>query len=679
MKRAEFELLMHEFRTTRDNTREWYHTRWERIIDEYSLSGFDGLVDYMMENINLAEKMVTHDATLGKMHVVIRKMLTLSSVRYPEFSIKERNPKDEPIAHVLGDVFPIEIERVNWYSKMRTRNLWALCTGFGAIKLGVNSVFHYDQPALAGNLPKSLEDRDWWNLGPYGATTEWADPSITPGDVNMIHIPSTNVLSHPYNAPTLQHVIRWYIKFPRPLLDIYHDTRFGPDRVNVQSIKEDGDIEDPYFNNLPWDARIHSLRGEVIWCYDVASRKYCVLAEGCNSCLMDWTPVNRNIEPLHIFTPIESVRSWRGIPYAHRMLNQATAINEMRILLKGKIARDGKQIFLYDPGECSPEQVTQINHLPDGHWHPFPGLASLIKDGKEFIKAIEFGKPSADMMRLMSMFDGDFREMSGLDNPTMNMVNTKSQSATETQVRAQQTHVDIEDYVQTNEESQKTVARDYLKLICAEWPIEKLVRVSGFNEYSYFWIPVTRDMVQSDFSLEIVVGSTQKLDKAMYNRQWAEVLPRLMELGAKKQQQLMAQMQGMPTDGLNYDEMIRVTVDQFDPTIARRILQRRDPIMLMFRILQTYGVAPTGNGDISPDIVRELQRRITMGMQNPFGQQTPLQAEGQPAGMPGSTPSFEERTGTPKPSNGQMQPMGMQMQNMSGFMPGRMTSEMAGV
>lgn len=677
MKRSEWQTYMHEYRTTRDQTQQWFNLKWENIINEYSLSGFQDIVDTVFNNTMLESGLVTHDATVGKMHVVIRKMLTLSAIRYPEFSIKERNPKDEPIAAVLNDVFPVELERVEWYSKMRTRNLWALLTGFGVMKLGVNSVYHYDRPAYSDNIPRKLEDRDSWDAFPYGPTTEWADPSILPGEANLIHIPSTNCFSHPWNAPTQQHVMRWYIRFQRPLLDIYHDARFGPERINVQAISADDDLNDPYFNELPMDARIHSLRGEVIWVYDVCSRQYCVLAEGANGALMDWTPVNRNIDPIHIFTPIESVRSWRGIPYAHRMINQAQAINELRVIIKDKIARDGKMIFLFDPAEMTDDQVSRLNRAKDGEWVKFPGLSSLMQGGKEFLKAIEFGKPTPEVLQLMSLYDGDFREMSGLDNPSMNVPNRKTQTATESNIRAQQTNLDVEDYVQTNEESQKKVARDYLKLICSEWPVEKTVKVRGFNEQSYFWLPVTRKLVQTDFNLEIVVGSTQKLDKAMYTRQWIEASTRIRELALAKQQNMMAQMAGQPTDGLNYDEMIRITADLFDPTIARKILAKRDPLMLIYRYAQQYGILPNEN-DISPDIVRELQRRIMLGMQNPFGQQTPLQPE-QGGGAPGGTATFEETNRVAAPQGGQMGPNMMPMQNMQGFQPGRMASEMAGV
>lgn len=673
MKRAEWEILMHEYRTSRDQAQQWYHDKWEMIVDEYSLSGFDGIVDLVFDNRMMESGLVSHDATLGKMHVVIRKMLTLSAIRYPEFMIKERNPRDEPVAEVLNDVFPVELERSKWYKKMRTRNLWALLTGYGVMKLGVNSVFNYDEPAYADKIPRSLEDKDTWNLYPYGPLTEWQDPSILPGEANLIHIPSTNCFSHPWNSPTQEHITRWYIRFQRPLLDIYHDARFGPERINVQAIKADDDLNDPYFNQLPMDARIHSLRGEVVWVYDVASKKYCVVAEGPQGALMDWTPVNRNIDPIHIFTPIESVRSWRGIPYAHRMLNQARAINELRVIIKDKIGRDGKTVNLFDPAEMTDDQVSRLNRARDGEWIKFPGLSSLMANGKEFIRAVEFGKVNPEVMALMGMFDSDFREMAGLDNPTIGSQNARSQTATESSLRAQQTNLDVEDYVQTNEESQKDVARDYLKLICAEWPVEKTVKCRGFNEQSYFWLPVTRDLVQSDFTLEIVVGSTQKLDKAMYTKQWIEALRTIRELGLAKQQNLMAQMQGMPTDGINYDEAIRITADLFDPTIARKILSKRDPLMLIYRYAEQYGILPT---NISPDIVRELQRRISMVLQSPFGQQTPLQPE--QGGMGGGA-SFEEANRTPKPAGGQMMPGGMPMQQMAGFQPGRMASEMAGV
>jgi hypothetical protein len=345
----------------------------------------------------------------------------------------------------------------------------------------------------------------------------------------------------------------------------------------------------------------------------------------------------------------------------------------MRALLKEKIGRDGKTIYLFDPLSLDPEtQVTKLNNLKDGEFFPIPGLSEALAQGKDFIKAIEFGKPAPEMLQLMTMFENDFREMSGLDNPAINMPNSKTLTATETHLRSQQTNMDIQDYVAANEESQEEVAADYLRVVLATWPDEKMVKVVGQNEYTYFWVPVKRSEVLSDFTLEVVAGSTQKLDKTTYTHQWIETLSRISDLAARKQQDLQYELQGFPSSGIDWDEAIKFTLDLFDPTLSKRILSKRDPLQLLYRLMKDNGLIPT---NVSPQLVQEIQKRLAIKAQQDMMQSMNMTM---PMGMGGAGASnvvpFEQRTRTPS-SAAPNPASGMPYQANSSFAPMRANSQ----
>lgn len=646
MKRSELDVLKQEYDWSKEKTISQFHDKWIPIMDEYGLKTFDEVVEFVVDNLSHADLLMAHDASVGKFHLAIRKMLTLVSFRNPEFHIRNENPKSEAIAELLDASFPHELRRVRWPRRMRMRNLWSLLTGFGITKLGVSSIYHYDEPAYAGRLPNDGDLNDELKKYPYGPTTEYMEVGVEEGEANLIHIPSTNVFTWPWNPPNWESIQRLYIRHQRPIIDIYYDDRYTAARREVQAVRYEDRRNDPYFVGLSEEQQRHSMWGEVVECLDFASRKWSVIGEHVNRELRDWTNLSLDItSPYHCFVPIESTKTWRGIPYAIRIINQANAVNQLRGVLKSKIARDGKTIYFYDPSNMPQEDMDRVNYMKDGEFMAMPGLSEMMREGKDFIRAVEFGKPQPELLQLLSTFDADLREMSGLDNPAVNAPSS-DQTATEVSLRSQQTNLDIRDYITTNEESQEEVAADYLRIILQTWPQEKVLKVTGLTEQSYFWVPVTRqDLLGngSRFSLEIVAGSTEKLDKTTYRRQFTETMARIVELSQQKITDLDREVQGFPTTGINWDEMIRSMLDLFDPTLSKKLMKRSDPAALIMRLAQNHGIMPASPDSVSQDIAQEIEKRLNMQAQGQVpGNVTPF-----PGQQPGPNVPFEARTGNP--------------------------------
>jgi hypothetical protein len=644
MKKAELDLLRQEYKWSKEQTTDKFHDKWVPIMDEYGLKSFDEVLEFVTEHLNHADMLMAHDASVGKFHLAIRKMLTLVSFRNPEFHIRNENPKSEAIAELLDASFPHELRRVRWPRRMRMRNLWALLTGFGMTKIGVSSIYHYDEPAYTGKLPHGGDLNEEFKKVPYGPTTEYMEAGVEEGEANLIYMPSTNIFTWPWDPAVWEHVQRLYIRYQRPLIDIYYDDRYENSRQSVSPIRYEDRRNDPYFVGMSDEHQRHSMFGEVVECYDFASRKWCVFNENVDRELRDWTNLGLDISsPFTNFVPIESTKTWRGIPYAIRIINQAHAVNQLRGILKSKIASDGKTIYFYDPMGLSPEDMDRVNAMRDGEWMAIPGLAEMNSQGKDFIRAVEFGKPQPELLQLLSTFDADLREMSGLDNPAVNAP-ASDQTATEVSLRSQQTNLDIRDYITTNEESQEEVAADFLRILLQKWPQDKILKVTGLTEQSYFWVPVTRqDLLKNggSFSLEIVAGSTEKLDKTTYRRQFTETMARIVELSQQKLADADREMQQLPTTGINWDEMIRSLLDLFDPTLSKKLMKRSDPAALIMRLAQNHGILPAGPDAVSPDIAKEIEQRLTMQAQG--------QVPGNVTPFPGAQPnaSFESRTGNP--------------------------------
>ena len=673
MKLDQLRFLQEEYRYTVDRDIEDYHQKWYAIFHEYGMRSFQEVFDFVSENMADPDQFFANDSSRGSLHIICRKLNTLTTLKNARFSISAKKPIDEPFARLGETVLDRERRRMQWQRRMRTIGLWTTLTGTGCAKLGIDSVYQYGEPAYSDKIPRKSDYYDEYKDQPYGELTEYTDPSIRVGEVNMIHIPTTNVFANP-EATTRDTVTRWYIRYHRPLIDALRDYRYDPRARNFLRGMSTNDARySVWLDERDDEERLWARYCEVVECFDLSSRQVCVFTEYGNVPLIDWHRFRLDVFcPLHLFTPIDHPTNWRGMPYALLIYNQHKSINQLRALLKAKIGADGKTVYAYDPDQFTEEQITPMRKARDGEWVAIEGISSLLKNGEEFFKVIEFGKPNPEILRMMQMYENDLQFMSGMDEPTRGIELGDSKTATEVSIRQQQQGLTISDYVSRNEEFQEEVASDILRLIIQNWDQQKLVKVCGSDENSYFWVNIERERMRTDFDLEVVAGSTERMDKATYNRQYNEMVDRLVALanGALQESQLVTQGAAQPT-GLQWQELMRQTADNFDPSLGTRILNRRDPFTLMLDLIQQHNIWPV---KMSADI----EQRLIAALSSP---PPPMGQPGmQPDAMPPNVvPMPGQQQGGSMPAIQQPQVNSMSApQDFAGFTSGRQMSEAHG-
>ncbi|HRS96183.1 MAG TPA: hypothetical protein P5179_13025 [Candidatus Latescibacteria bacterium] len=616
-----------------------------------------------------------NDSSRGSLHIICRKLNTLTTLKNAQFAVSAKKPIDEPFARLGEKALDRETRRMQWQRRMRTIGMWTTLTGTGCCKLGIDSMYQYGEAAYSDKIPRKSDYYDEYKDQPYGPLTEYTDPSIRVGEVNMIHIPTTNVFANP-EATTRDTVTRWYIRYQRPLIDALRDYRYDPQaRGALRGMTTNDARYSVWLDERDDEERLWARYCEVVECFDLSSRQVCVFTEYGNKPLIDWHNFRLDVFcPLHLFTPIDHPTNWRGMPYAMLIYNQHKSINQLRALLKAKIGSDGKTVYAYDPDRITEEQLTPLRKARDGEWVPIEGLLSMMQNGEEFFKVIEFGKPNPDILRMMQMFENDLQFMSGMDEPTRGIETGGEKTATEVSVRQQQQSLTISDYVARNEEFQEEVAGDVLRLVVQNWDQQKLVKVCGSDDDSYFWVNIERERMRTEFDLEVVAGSTEKMDSTTYRRQYNEMTDRLVQVAGVAMQENQLVAQGIQPTGIVWSEVIRRLVNNYEPCLGNQILNKRDPFALMMDLIQQHNIWPV-------KMSADLEQRLVAAFASPppmQGQQPGMQPGQQPGGMPPNVVPMPGQQGTP---TAVQQPQVNSMnapQDMAGFTSGRQMSEAHG-
>jgi hypothetical protein len=657
VKQETFEALKAEYVRAKKLKTEGLHEYWRIILNEYGVSNFEQLLMAIEGRTHLDESaFITINGRVASLNVIARKMVVLATLKNPEFRIDNEHPWDEPIAAVLEQAFNVVKERIDWTPEMRKVVLSAVLFGTGFAKIGLSSQYVYGETAWADDIPAGTDNlAEIDRLLPYGPTTEFQNFAIKDEWPSMVWVPSTDIFFNP-GARRANEVARTYHRQRRRLVDVKHDVRYSKKaRREIAGLSPSPRDDDFYLTEEQYSERLDdAYYCEIVECFDHASRQFCVFAEGCTVPLRDWTPFGLPIDnPYFRLTPIEHPETLWGISYASLLLNHSQAMNHLRAVLIDQIQRDGKRIHFIDPsGSRQDDFVDRINAASHGEFIEYDGL----KNGERPpVHTVEFGGASAEILRLMSMVESDQAWVSGLTDAARNTPGNDT-TATEINSRNQQQGLNVEQFVQKNEEFQEECAAAICQIMVAEWPEEKMVRIVGPSPELYFWVPLERRRVLNNFNIKIVAGSTERVDKLTYRRQWGEILPQIMAIADRIDMDKQRQMQGMPTSPLNLTEILRITLEMFDTTLPHKILNQRDPAQLAIRLIQQHGIVPV---NMSPELEAQLRAMIAQGRQLPNMQQL---------GAPG-----QERTPA-APAQPQLAG-GAAPQDMAGNISGRMLSE----
>ncbi|MDX9972514.1 MAG: hypothetical protein RBU21_05920 [FCB group bacterium] len=668
MKPRAYQALKAEFASAKRQTKNTYHQLWRAILQEYGMNNFFQLLDYIHSFSQVNEtSLFAANGRVASLNVLIRKMRSLATIRNPEFQIHNETPRDEPIAEVLEQAFNALQKRIGWTPTMRSVLLSALLHGSGYAKVGLSSQYLYGETAWSDDIPpKSAGLSDWERDAPYGPTTEFQNHAVLEEWPNVVWVPTTNIFFNP-GARTKGEIARTYHRYRRRLIDVKRDARYDRRvRARITGVNACSTEDDAFLTDLLEDYADDTSYVELIECFDHSSRQFCVFADEADAPLRDWTPFPLPIDtPFIEMTPIEFPESIYGIPYAMLLLNHSQAKNHMRAVLIDQIGRDGKTVNFIDPAGFKEEDyIDRINAAKHNEFLPYDNLAGFERPP---IHTVNFTGASPELLRLMSIIERDEAWVSGLTDQARNDFSGGEQTATEVSYRQQQQGLTVDEFVHLNEEFQEEVAAAICKIMLATWPESRLVKITGPTPQTFFWVPIERRRVLNTFSIQIVAGSTERLDKLTQRRQWNEVLPRFVQLVQYAQQDQIQQMQGYPPSLVNWPEMLKITLDMFDTSLSHKVLRFRDPASLAIRLVEDHGIYPA---NMSPELAQQI--KMLVAVRNQELNQPPNVVPFQGLGGGGMSPSFEETNRVAQPAGLQF---GMAPQDVAGFQTGRAQSE----
>lgn len=664
-----------EFARSRQEKRSWYHAIWDQILSEYGMSSFSDLLESVREHrVVTAETVRGVQGRVATLNVLCRKMQALMGFQNPEFLVENTNPLDEPIAAIVEAALKQVVISCDWAGENDPIKMDAVLYGTAIAKVGFGSEFVYDEQAWSAPVPQAAkkllgDDKDQ----PYGLTTEYTNFNVKEGFPMMKHVPVRDIFYNP-GVRKDSDIRRTYHVNRRPIVDVLHDSRYDNTAKRQITVMRAGLNEDRYFPVEPFASEMEYT--ECIELFDHASRQFCVFTEHATRPLIDWTPFPYPIaSPYHKFSPIPMDGTVWGMPYALLLLGQAQAINRCRMAVNEAVQRDAKTIFLYNADKWSSDETQRAQQARSGEWVP---KENLDPQDPGFM-AYTFSTTNPEVMQLANIHQQDQNFVSGLTDQTRGVRGT-GETATEVQVRQEQQNVTVDDFAMRYERFQVGLGKSTVLLMLSRWNPDRLVKVVGPNENIFFWTPLNVERVQGSFTLAIIAGSGQKRDKAVQRQQWTELLPQLGPM----EDRIMAAMQQGVQGPIDWNEVLRESLDQYDPVLARRILRPQNTAELLLRLMEQHSVMPRG---VSPELaaqVKAVADKRLAGALPPGGQEglqsgvqslesggiappAPPQAGGSP--VPGGMPG----TGAPPtPSGSTVNPQGGQVYAATPGMAGRL-------
>lgn len=616
MKSETLGYLQDEYRASKNSKIERYHTVWRPILDEFGLRNF-GDVWKHVTRYKEADKdtPLAGQGRIGSLNVLVRKMASLVSLRDPEFTVRSENPWDDAVSTVLEHAFEANRRAIGWNRQMKKVVLEGMLFGTGFAKVGYGSEFMYDEPAWSGRVPNKAKHLMLPSEAamPYGLTTESTNFRVQEGMPMMVHVPTADIF---YNlgVKAESDIRRVYHRTRRPLSDVLHDSRYSDAAKSEVCLSRWGDTSGAWLFLDTYDQDTTFV--ETIECFDLPSRQYCVFTEHATKPLRDWTPFPFPIQsPHHRFVPIPHPTDVWGIPYALLILGQAQAMNRLRGVIIEAISRDGKKVFIGDADKFDVEERRKIEYSKDGQFLWIKGFNP--EQGAPF-HPLEFGGARPEVLDLVRFIERDQAWVSGLTDAARNDTGRSDETATAVAQRAEQQGLTVDEFIQENEAFQEEVAVDLMKIKMSRWDNKKLVQVIGPDPNVYFWTPVNLERMLGTFTLQVIAGSTQKRDKPTQRKQWIEMLDRLGVLDDRIKMDMQQQMTTGQPGFINWHEVVRLTLELFDATIARKVLRPDNMVMLVNRLMAQYTENPLY---MSPDLDRQVkmmaQRPVMAGLEGP--------------------------------------------------------------
>lgn len=648
------------------------HALWTSILDEFCMRNYNSMFSAfapMADNAQMSDFM-SANGRVPYINLYVRKMLGMVASRNNEYLLDPRRPDQEVIASVLEFAFDGVVGKIGLEDKMIEVCQWALLLGTGIGKVGFASELVYGEEAWSDrivgkdDLPEESAD------SPYRASTE-RSPEIMQGNPTLRPVPTFDYFKDP-GSRNDEELRREYVRYRRQLMDVRMDVRYKASaRANVNGFK----IPDNEYLGDDWNIDISANQDDTLYCYvwevvDIPSGMWCVIPEDGDEALIDWTPLRL---PSGMKSPyvkcrlIESVASFWGISYAALMLPSAMSLNIAKAQTLNQIARDGKKVLLYNPNASDSADTfrSQLQRAKNMEPVPMNGLGE--QPGTPYA-VLDYGGVNPELVRLTTMYSNDLSVISQLTDQTRNMASGE-QTATEANIRNSQQQISVSDLRASFHNFHLEVASAICRIMLKEWPQSKLIKVMGADPRVFFWLELDKDKVSEDFDIKIVMGTSEQSDRVLMRRQLAELTPQLMQIGDRiaMQQQMQAQNPNAITP-INWEGMMELLLDQYDPKFKNKILRRKDPMQIVMDLVQTKGMQ---NIQMSPLLMQQVQ--AVMGVANMGTAMAQQDAQG--GFTPEDNGTINNNGGMPFAKSGTPQYAGMPMADSQAFQTGRAASE----
>ncbi len=671
---SELSWLQEKFRIAVEFKTQHIHRHLRELFQEYRGNNLLALADQLADTID--ERTVEFDAAIKNdgripiLNVLVRKCGALLTSRRPDMTVINRSPRDEAIADLVGRKNEQRLDEIKFDRTIKRITLLALLSGTGVAKVGYGSTHVYGQTDWADKIPRGSEyaDNQDLNVIPYGTRTEYTNVMNKPDGPLVIPVPITDIFFDSGTRSLFPEGPAYiFHRTTRRLGDVVRDSRYSNEfKKQVSGNEEFTDQMESTYLTQEWNHQEEAEQSvDMIECFSASSRQFCIFSYDCSAFAVEWTDIGLDIaNPYHFFQPIPDPESPYGIPYAGLIVPSAKACNHTRQVHMAKLDRDGKTVNLYDSTILQDQAIVMdLQKAEDGAYIGIPGLSNM-EQGR-LLQQLTFGGTSPELLQNINMHQQDANWASQLTDAARNAMQG-DQTATEAQLRQEQQNVSIEDMRFWQEEFIEDIGKDLLKIELQYWGPEEIIKVTGNDPRIYFYIKVERERVRKDFTLKVLIGSSDAAKSIVSVQQAKEIIQVVADLNMQYTQERMMSMQGVPPGVFNYPEAMRWVLELADRRAADRILRRQDPMELMARLLQQHNMAPIPQG-VSPMleqlILSQARQRLLVdeGILNP--------AQGAMGEQPGMGGDFNERNRVPQ-STGRMP--------MAGQMPGRIQSEAMG-
>ena len=682
--------LLGEIMSAKENMQD-YHSLWRTILDEYCMRNYNTLMTAFSPIADMATAdFMASNSRVPYINLYVRKMLGMVASRNNEYILDPRRPDQEVISSVLEFAFDGVVSTIDLENKLVETALWSLMLGTGIAKIGYASELVYGQEAWSSKKPVGNVQQHDADM-PYRPTTE-RTATESAGNPIVKVIPTFDYFKDP-GSRNDEELRREYVRYRRLLLDAQMDERYSRQgRENLVGFK----LPDNEYLGDDWASdNTATAQDDALYCYvweiiDIPSGMWCVVGENGDVPLIDWTPLSL---PKGMNSPymkcrlIPNLNSFFGISYAALMLPAAISMNVVKAQTISQISRDGKKVLLFDPNVVQDSDKFGADLKAARHMSQvaFPGLGDSPKNPWAIL---DYGGVNPELVRLQTMYQNDLATISQLTDQSRN-VSGSEQTATEANIRNTQQQISVSDLKASFYNFHTSIARAICRIMLREWPQSKLIKVMGADPRVYFWYDLDREKVSDDFDIRIVMGMSDQTDRVLMRRQLAELTPQLMQIGDRINQDRAMQMQAAqpqqpPQPGqppappqapalpstVNWEGLMELLLDQYDPKFKNKILRKKDPLQMVFDLVQTKGIQ---NVQMSPMLQQQVTAMLNMNSMN--------MAQAQMAAQGGVTPQNNgtiNNNGGSQAKAGTPQYAGMPMADNPAFQTGRAASEAAG-